>query len=139
MGTEVKRFQEAVQTFMHKLQNALADAFRDSPLTLPQMFMLRQVQLKGPCKLAAIAEKMEVKPSAVTVMIDRLENGGYVLRHHDTVDRRSVLVEITPRGKEALEEGHRVREQLLGRYLTRLTPEEVVTITELMEKLTSES
>lgn len=85
--------------------------------------------------LTQLAEKMEVKPSAITVMIDRLEKAGYVKRTHGTVDRRSVLVEVTSLGNETLEKAILERNEILKTYLLRLKPEEILTFTELLEKV----
>lgn len=46
-----------------------------------------------------ISKKMYVKPSAITVMIDRLIDQELVERYHDKDDRRVVIIELTKRGK----------------------------------------
>ena len=45
-----------------------------------------------------ISKKMYVKPSAITVMIDRLIDQELVERYHDKDDRRVVIIELTKRG-----------------------------------------
>ncbi len=41
---------------------------------------------------------MYVKPSAITVMIDRLIDQELVERYHDKDDRRVVVIELTKKG-----------------------------------------
>jgi len=48
----------------------------------------------------ALADMLDLSPSAMTNRLDRLEEDGLVSRARDTEDRRSVLVSITPRGEE---------------------------------------
>lgn len=47
-----------------------------------------------------IASFHRVQPSVVTRALDKLENGGFVTRTHDTLDRRRVNLAITEKGIE---------------------------------------
>ncbi|QJC53633.1 MarR family transcriptional regulator [Paenibacillus albicereus] len=138
MEAEVSRFHAAVQAFIQSIELSLPELLKECGLTRTQLFALYMVKVKGPCKLALIADKMEVKPSAVTVMMDRLEAGGWVKRKPDTVDRRAVFVEITEEGLRTLDGFMKLREQMIGRRLARLTDEERLLLTGLMEKLAGE-
>ncbi|MCM3748419.1 MarR family transcriptional regulator [Paenibacillus pasadenensis] len=135
MAAEAQRFHAAVQALIQSLELSMQDVLKECGMTRTQLFVLHFVKLHGPCKLALIAEKMDVKPSAVTVMMDRLEKSGYVRRRHDTVDRRAIFVEITEVGEHVMKEFRRHREKQMGGLLSRLSPEEMGTITNLMEKL----
>jgi len=134
MDGMAQRFQMALQAFKRSLESDILHKM-DAQITGPQMFMLYYICKHGACKLTQIAEKMEVKPSAVTVMIDRLEKSGYVRRKHDTVDRRAVLVEATPAGRDVLDAAIRDRNEILSHYLSRLEQDEVRKLTELFEKM----
>lgn len=109
--------------------------FGNCEITRAQLTVLHAIQTHGICKLTQLADIMEVKPSAITVMMDRLEKVGYIKRAHDTADRRAVLVEVTESGKAALEKAMQQREQVLKSYLAALDPDEIVTLTELLEKV----
>jgi cytochrome b561 len=50
----------------------------------------------------ALADMLDLSPSAMTNRLDRLEEDGLVSRARDIEDRRSVLVSITPRGEEVV-------------------------------------
>jgi DNA-binding MarR family transcriptional regulator len=50
----------------------------------------------------AVADMLDLSPSAMTNRLDRLEEDGLVTRARDTEDRRSVLVSLTPRGEEVV-------------------------------------
>lgn len=128
------RIQIAFQLLKQNIESDSLDR-TNSEITRPQMFMLYFIHKYGKCKLTQLAEKMEVKPSAITVMIDRLEKAGYVERTHCTEDRRSILVEVTPLGKETLETAIQARSEVIKTYLQRLKPEERITFTELLEAL----
>lgn len=48
----------------------------------------------------AIARLVLLSPGAMTNRLDRLESAGYLERAHDPDNRRSVLVTLTPAGRE---------------------------------------
>ncbi len=134
MDQQLQRFQFVLQSFIHAMQSDILNKMK-AQITGPQMFMLHFIIKHGPCKLTKIAEKMEVKPSAVTVMIDRLEKSGYVNRVQDKADRRAILVEGTAQGKKVLEQATRERNEILEHYLSRLEAKEARLLIELLEKM----
>ncbi|MBP1937223.1 MarR family winged helix-turn-helix transcriptional regulator [Paenibacillus sediminis] len=111
--------------------------FKELGVTLPQIKMLHMIEHYGTSKLSVLAEQLEVKPSAITVMIDRLEASGFVKRHADEQDRRVVLVSITDAGREVLEEARRKTNQVLADYFSELEHEELEQLIILNEKLAS--
>ncbi|MEK3946302.1 MULTISPECIES: MarR family winged helix-turn-helix transcriptional regulator [Paenibacillus] len=94
-------------------------------LTVPQMGLLNMIAKEKKSRVVQLAECMEVKSSAVTVMLDRLEALGYIKREPDGKDRRAVVVTITEKGQQVLEEGHFRSKELLAEHLSILKPEEL--------------
>jgi DNA-binding MarR family transcriptional regulator len=130
----VHRFYAAFQGLKRDLEAKILQKL-DSTITGPQMYMLYYISQREKCRLTELADKLEVKPSAVTVMIDRLEKAGFVTRIHDTVDRRAIFVEVTASGKEVLNRVVAKRNEIISSYLSNLKPEEVELVTELLEKM----
>jgi DNA-binding MarR family transcriptional regulator len=54
----------------------------------------------GPMSAGRLAEESKLTNAAVTVVLDRMERAGYMRRVRDTVDRRRVMVEATPKAHE---------------------------------------
>ncbi len=106
-------------------------------LTGPQFQMLGLIARKQVCNVSYLADKLEVKPSAITVMIDRLVQNGYVHRRHDEQDRRAVLLSVTERGAEVLEEAKKKSREVLKRQLSVLTEQELEAMITIMEKFSS--
>lgn len=52
--------------------------------------------------LGALATRMHVSPRNVTGLVDNLERDGLVARVPDPADRRSVLAQLTDRGREVI-------------------------------------
>ncbi|HEV7465553.1 MAG TPA: MarR family transcriptional regulator [Candidatus Dormibacteraeota bacterium] len=73
-------------------------------LTWSQARVMRLIAEPGSSmRMADIAARLGVVPRSATSMVDVLEAGGLVTRHHDPQDRRSVLVSLSPEGRRLLE------------------------------------
>jgi DNA-binding MarR family transcriptional regulator len=70
----------------------------DTDLTSRQLVVLMECKA-GPRTVRGMAEVMRVPKPAVTRAIDRVEGLGLVERKDDPDDRRSVLVQLTAKGK----------------------------------------
>jgi DNA-binding MarR family transcriptional regulator len=130
---QARRIQIALQHIKRRLDAASLKAAEQS-ITVPQMYMLYFIKKEEKCRLTQLADRFGVKPSAITVMVDRLEKAGYVKRFPDPDDRRSMLAGITPAGKEALERALRARSEVLIGHLSRLDETEVSVFLRLLEK-----
>ncbi|OMD51416.1 hypothetical protein BSK56_05800 [Paenibacillus borealis] len=94
-------------------------------LTVPQFGLLRMIAQEKKARVIQLADKLEVKSSAVTVMLDRLEALGLIAREPDENDRRAVIVTLTAKGQELLEEAQYRSLLLLAEHLSILKPEEL--------------
>jgi len=78
---------------------------------------------------------LQSKSATMTSRLDKLEQAGHVRRLPDPADRRALLVELTPMGRELVE---RVMTSLLvmrADQLHMLTPAEQGQLVDLMRKL----
>ena len=57
---------------------------------------------RGPMSPSELSERLIVTRATVTGVIDSLERRGFVVRSANPADRRSLLVEITPAGRDVL-------------------------------------
>jgi|14BtaG_2_1085337.scaffolds.fasta_scaffold03680_2 DNA-binding MarR family transcriptional regulator len=53
---------------------------------------------------STIADRLNISGAAVTLIVDRMEQLGYVVRSHAKSDRRKILVDITRLGREVCDE-----------------------------------
>jgi DNA-binding MarR family transcriptional regulator len=61
----------------------------------------------GSLPLSKIGQRLQVHPTSVTNIIDRLEKSGLVARRPNPDDGRGTLAEITAKGREVVEEATR--------------------------------
>ena len=81
----------------------LAPMFEKTHLTPQQWTILNVVAESGPSTSAALARKMIVSKQNMTGMVGRLRDAGYLDRHDDPSDLRSVRVALTRKGRSVVE------------------------------------
>ncbi len=129
-----ERFQAALHDTMHHL-GPKSLSFASLDLTPPQMFMLRAIQMDDSCTITHLSDKMEVKPSAITVMLDRLEHRGYVIRERDVKDRRVVFVRLTDAGQVALNKLRAIYMGMVEACIDQFDQEEFMMLLNSLEKI----
>ena len=70
-----------------------------------EVLMLLLFSRNGCLPVGKIGERLQVHPASVTNAVHRLEQDRFVIRSANPVDGRSVLAEITPRGRKLATEG----------------------------------
>lgn len=131
----IERIQVAIQTAVHKMQPVMMESMNKYAVTPTQFFVLMFLFKKGSSKISELAEHMGVKPSAVSFMIDRLEQNNFVNREHDKKDRRVVNISLSEEGKEKLNNVLKERKSIFEQQLTTLTSEELEQFAKIAEKL----
>lgn len=130
------RFRTTFELAHRKISQTVLSEL-NSELTAPQLFMLAMISKENTPKQSHLADKLGVKPSAITVMIDRLVQSGHVIRKHHETDRRIVLVENTAEGTAVLAQANDVQKKVIARGLSQLPPEELHILVSAFEKFTS--
>lgn len=100
-----------------------------------QVLMLQHLNKKDGLSQKELAEKLFVKPSTITVMINRMEAANYVRRETDMEDKRITRIMITEKGKEAFIKVEEVRKELEREALQSLTEEEKKELKRLLLKI----
>jgi DNA-binding MarR family transcriptional regulator len=71
-----------------------------------------------------MADHEKVQPPSMTRVIAALEELGLVMRAPHATDRRQVVLTVTARGREVVQQSRRLREEWLAQRLRELTPQE---------------
>lgn len=89
--------------------DTMADVLKRFELTLNSYFLLLTIQLSdtGALLLSHIATRIMVHPTTVTLLTDRLENQGLLVREPHPSDRRATYARITPAGRALANEATR--------------------------------
>jgi DNA-binding MarR family transcriptional regulator len=114
--------QRALRDYTHA---ALAKA--DVKLNIAQagiLFLLEQKDMRNMSELGKI---VDIDNSAVTRLIDYLEKNGLVERKVDSDNRRAILIHITPKGIEVMENAKKIIRGINEEVKQGFTPEEIET------------
>ena len=105
-------------------------------LTFPryEALMLLHFSSRGSLPLGKIGERLQVHRTSVTNTIDGLEKLGLVRRAPHESDRRAVLAEILPEGREVAEAATRALNEA-GFGTAPLAESELETVTATLRKL----
>ena len=104
-------------------------------LTLAQLSILLTLLDLGPIRMTELAAHERVRTPTTTVAIRRLEKLGLVKRSRDPSDLRAVLVDITPRGLAQHREALAARRAQLAALLSKLSEEDLETLTKALAPL----
>lgn len=94
----------------------------------------------GRVRMSQLADQVSYSRSRLTHTVGRLERAGYVLRSSCPNDRRGVYAHLTQAGYEFLAQTAPIHLDGVRRHLIdRFTPSELATLTELLEKITTDT
>lgn len=101
---EATRFLRAAQGILQTYRVWLGEACRVQHLSRTQFFALNAIAETGGLKNVELAHCLGLTPGAASNMADRLEAQGLLQRDADPRNRRSVLLTLTPAGRQTLAE-----------------------------------
>lgn len=115
-----KEFLDKMEMIMvsisKKLRPLIEKNMQPFGITGPQYHIMKMLKREGPARATQLADMMNVKPSAITVIIDRLIERGLVERCHSDTDRRVVMMQLTKAGEELVETVSVSFSQLMGTF-----------------------
>ncbi len=134
---DVKASRDDVRAMVTALfvTNAALDRARRQKKGASTLSLLQVIAAAPGARPSDIASAQDVHPSQVTRQVRELANLGFVQVIADTADRRSCRVTLTSAG---LDELQRLTEEGLDRFCSFVAewePEEVRTLTSLLQKL----
>jgi len=105
-----------------------AQEISDLRLTVPQFFTLSTLQsLGGTATMGDLSRSTYQVSATMTGIIDRLVRDGLVERQRDTIDRRSVVVALTPSGQELVDQAWGRALGSLDTVLDEMSPQEMTS------------
>lgn len=80
----------------HEKEERLASQFK---ITVPEFRCIRMFRDESQLPIKTLLERVELSSSRLSRILESLENKGFVTRKLDVSDRRSILVNLTKKGK----------------------------------------
>ncbi len=127
---------ELLRLTMRRLRREMAVVLAPHGLSASEAALVRLLR-DGPLRMSAIAERLMVVPRTATDIVDAGERTGIVARRPDPEDRRSTLVELTPSGRQLIENLGAARRAGAARLFGGLSNAERVQLARLLSNVCS--
>ncbi len=104
-------------------------------IKLRQLMLLSYLRNGAPALQQQLCESLWLDPNNCVLLLNELEEMGYVERRRDPTDRRRHMVDITDEGRVALEHAQRAQEAIGDELLSALSDEERATLRSLLSRV----
>jgi DNA-binding MarR family transcriptional regulator len=106
-------------------------------IKLRHLMLLSYLRWGAPALQQQLCEALWLDPNNCVLLLNELEEMGYVERRRDPSDRRRHVVDITSEGRIALERAERAQEAIGDELLSALSDEERATLRSLLSRVVS--
>ncbi len=134
----VARIQTVVDGYdrvVRRLTATRSAGIFESSVTMAQLKVLMLLGAKPETRMTELATYLHLSLSTVSGLVEKLVENGLASRRTDDVDRRQVLVSLTPHGGTFLDRFQELGKETLRALLDQLTADEVETVAKAMDVL----
>lgn len=111
------------------------EALEPLGITARQLGILELIVTRGCMTQQAVGQLLKLDRTTVVQVVDALEEGGWLVRNVDPLDRRCHALTVTPTGKEILKKGSNRMEKAEEKFLASLTETEREQLKSMLAKL----
>jgi len=122
---------------MVRLDPGRLEAWVELGLTLTQLRVLFVLRAEDGASASVLAERLNVTPSTLTRIVDRLVGQGLVRRESDHGDRRLVRHHLSAKGGRTVEELERGARARMNEVMDRLTTAQLERLVLALSDLTA--
>lgn len=123
-ATDLEELSHLIIGFYEKISSWEHAVVKGSGLSPAQMHAIEIIGQEKSLRMKELAEHLGVTTGSLTVMVDRLEQKGFLERRPHESDRRSFLVTLTDKGRKHFKKHHRYHLKLSEDVLAALEPAE---------------
>jgi len=102
---------------------------------ISQILVLNQLRENGPEKQSRLAKRLGYTPGAMTGIANKLTQERYAKRVYDERDRRMILLDITKKGEDLLDEAQKQAQKMREDLYSVLTEKEINELITIQRKL----
>ncbi|HUB04959.1 MAG TPA: MarR family winged helix-turn-helix transcriptional regulator [Solirubrobacteraceae bacterium] len=106
-------------------------------IKLRQLMLLSYLRAGAPALQQQLCEALWLDPNNCVLLLNEMEDMGYVERRRDPADRRRHVVDLTDEGRKALDRAERAQEEIGDELLSALSDEERSTLRSLLSRVVS--
>ena len=131
----IERFIAATEYLNRQMRLHQFENWIGLDMTLSHAKTMNLLDKAGPLRMGALAASLGFAVSAMTTVVDRLVERGFVERLSDPNDRRVVICNLTSDGREAVSRCWRIGEERLQPVTAQLDAAELERIVEAFETI----
>jgi len=131
---DIARSMNAVRSIVRALRINTRAIELKMGISLAQLFVLQQLEVKPAESLNELAERTATHQSSVSVVVRRLVQAGFVSRTAAPHDRRRVHIALTPEGRARLTGAPQTVQVQLMLALERMSIDQRRTLADLLEQ-----
>ena len=129
----------ALQRAAHATLHVLAAELADLDMTASEINALANLAGGRGRSVSELSRAAGTRPTTLTSVLDRLERRGHITRRPRLGDRRGVLIELTPTGRQAAATIRHVITGIEQRALAPLPAEDIAALRTALQALTEVS
>lgn len=128
---------EDINIFQNQLNVLLANKYEsliDNQLTAKQVFILELIRT-GITSSTDLAQHLQVSTSAVSQLLNKLENQGYVERTINPENRRKIEITLAVKSIQYFEQTTRLEKEINENIYGQLPQEDLEALSTILKKL----
>jgi len=131
--TTIAAGHDKLQRFL--LKGLVGSASNLKNMSLSQLNVLMFLETRDHVRMKDIGEKLGIKPSSATNLVDRLIKSGLVERSFDPEDRRVVEVSLSEGGKNLIEEVRKADRKHWEKVIGKIDEKEYEQLFRIIKKM----
>ncbi|MGV8905740.1 MAG: MarR family winged helix-turn-helix transcriptional regulator [Acetobacterium sp.] len=114
---------ELLNQVNNQIFQMLSPIVKSKDITISELILLWKINKRGPYRITDLAREAGAPASTLTGVIDRFESKKYIIRIHNSKDRRSVLIQGTEKLNDMIISLIKNADKELSDLLNELEPE----------------
>ena len=118
------KLNEILPIIMREFVRHQSNELVKGKITLPQFLILDILRRESDSTMTHLARIMDVTTAAMTGIVERLVNGGYVARGFDPQDRRIIKIRLTAKGLSVAKDFSHQRTQTIIKIFGKISEQD---------------
>ena len=135
LAAQIQTVVDGYDQIVRRLTATRSAGIFESSVTMAQLKVLMLLGAKPETGMSELAGFLHLSLSTVSGLVEKLVENGLASRRTDDVDRRQVLVSLTPQGGTFLDRFQELGTETLRDLLNQLSSEEVACVAAAMNVL----
>lgn len=138
MSDHLLNYVQEINQMIDEMNLHLASEYQDlmdNAVSAKQVVVLMMIHAEEAITTSKLAANLDITPSAVSQLLNRLEKNGYVKRTVNPENRREILIELDQSGMDYFENLSQIEQTTADKYYAKLGMEDVQELHRILLKL----